>query len=48
MSGSVAVSAYELESLPLPDAAALRDWAELDSAQFDAAVAAAYRPTATS
>lgn len=43
-SGSVAVSAYELEALPLPDAETLKGWAELEGAGFEEAVARAYRP----
>jgi adenine-specific DNA-methyltransferase len=44
VSGSVAISAYELEALPLPDAQTLRVWAELDSEQLEQAVARVYRP----
>ncbi len=44
LSGSVAVSAYELESLPLPSAELLARWATLDGQAFDRAVATAYRP----
>jgi adenine-specific DNA-methyltransferase len=45
MSGSVAVSAYELESLPLPAAQTLHSWESLTGASLDAAIAAAYRPS---
>jgi adenine-specific DNA-methyltransferase len=44
LSGSVAVSAYELESLPLPGRAVLEEWKDLTPAELDDAVAAAYRP----
>lgn len=44
LSGSVAVSAYELEALPLPSSEVLREWSQLDSEQFDQAVTAAYLP----
>jgi adenine-specific DNA-methyltransferase len=44
ISGSVAVSAYELESIPLPDRAVVRAWNDLEGAALEAAVAAAYRP----
>jgi adenine-specific DNA-methyltransferase len=43
LSGSVAVSAYELQALPLPSADILREWNELDGEQLERAVAAAYR-----
>jgi len=43
ISGSVAVSSYELGSLPLPDAAVLASWAGLAGAELETAVAAAYR-----
>lgn len=42
ISGSVALSAYELESLTLPDAKTLAAWESLGDAQLDAAVARAY------
>jgi adenine-specific DNA-methyltransferase len=45
-SGSVALSAYELEALPLPDVNVLATWERLASADLEAAVAAAYRPEA--
>jgi adenine-specific DNA-methyltransferase len=48
ISGSVAVSAYELESLPLPDAATLTAWDGLRGDDLDAAIAAAYRQGPTS
>jgi len=44
ISGSVAVSAYELESLPLPDAATLMTWERLRGDALEHAVATAYRP----
>ena len=44
LSGSVAVSAYELEALPLPSSDVLKQWSVLDGAQFDQAVASAYLP----
>lgn len=44
ISGSVALSAYELESIPLPDRNVVRTWNELEGAALEAAVAAAYRP----
>jgi adenine-specific DNA-methyltransferase len=46
LSGSVAVSAYELEALPLPDAETLTGWTQLEDAGFERAVARAYRPEA--
>jgi adenine-specific DNA-methyltransferase len=44
LSGSVAVSAYELEALPLPSAEVLKQWSLLEGQEFPRAVAAAYRP----
>jgi adenine-specific DNA-methyltransferase len=44
LSGSVAVSAYEIEALPLPSCEILQEWSVLDGEEFDQAVAAAYRP----
>lgn len=44
ISGSVAISAYELESLPLPDAQVLTTWEDLRGDALERAVAAAYRP----
>jgi adenine-specific DNA-methyltransferase len=44
VSGSVAVSAYELESLPLPDFATLKAWSNLRGEELERVVAAAYRP----
>ncbi|WP_236063739.1 Eco57I restriction-modification methylase domain-containing protein [Streptomyces poriferorum] len=44
ISGSVALSAYELESIPLPDREIVRTWNDLEGASLEAAVAAAYRP----
>ncbi|SEK65974.1 Eco57I restriction-modification methylase domain-containing protein [Streptacidiphilus jiangxiensis] len=45
ISGSVALSAYELESIPLPHRDEVRKWNDLQGAALEAAVAAAYRPT---
>jgi adenine-specific DNA-methyltransferase len=44
ISGSVAVSAYELESLPLPDLNTLRNWNNLRGDDLEQAVAATYQP----
>jgi adenine-specific DNA-methyltransferase len=44
LTGSVAVSAYELESLPLPDAGVLDRWAQLDGEDLSRAISSAYRP----
>jgi adenine-specific DNA-methyltransferase len=44
MSGSVAVSAYELESLPLPDDEVLARWNAMTSDELRRAVAAQYDP----
>jgi adenine-specific DNA-methyltransferase len=44
ISGSVAVSAYEIESIPLPHRDVVRSWNNLKGAALEAAVAAAYRP----
>jgi adenine-specific DNA-methyltransferase len=44
ISGSVALSAYELESLPLPGAGTLAGWNSLRGDDLERAVAAAYRP----
>lgn len=46
VAGSVALSAYELESLPLPAPEVLSSWEGLDDEALDIAVAAAYRPGA--
>jgi adenine-specific DNA-methyltransferase len=46
ISGSVALSAYELESIPLPDPDVVRTWNGLEGAALETAVAAAYRPEA--
>ncbi|MDO4039279.1 Eco57I restriction-modification methylase domain-containing protein [Clavibacter michiganensis] len=43
ISGSVAVSSYELGSLPLPDASTLAEWDSLTGVALDAAIAKAYR-----
>jgi adenine-specific DNA-methyltransferase len=45
ISGSVALSAYELESIPLPHRDLVRKWNDLEGAALEAAVAAAYRST---
>ncbi|WP_188037077.1 Eco57I restriction-modification methylase domain-containing protein [Actinotalea sp. JY-7885] len=42
LSGSVAVSAFELSALPLPDAATLRGWCDLEGEALERAVARAY------
>jgi adenine-specific DNA-methyltransferase len=42
ISGSVAISAYELESLPLPDAGTLESWEALTGESLEASVALAY------
>jgi adenine-specific DNA-methyltransferase len=42
MTGTVAVSAYELEALQLPDAATLRAWAALPGRELEAAIAEAF------
>lgn len=44
ISGSVALSAYELESLPLPSADVVQSWNDLEGEEFEAAVAVAYTP----
>lgn len=43
LTGSVAVSAYELSALRFPGASVLASWSDLHEDQLDAAVAAAYR-----
>ena len=43
LSGSVAVSAYEIESIPLPDAETLRTWNGRTDEDLEGAVAFAYR-----
>jgi adenine-specific DNA-methyltransferase len=45
ISGSVAVSAYELEALPFPSEDVLREWGTADD-ELDAAIEAAYRTEA--
>ncbi|GHH09475.1 Eco57I restriction-modification methylase domain-containing protein [Streptomyces rubradiris] len=45
ISGSVALSAYELESIPMPHREIVRKWNDLEGDALEAAVAAAYRPT---
>jgi adenine-specific DNA-methyltransferase len=45
LSGSVAVSAYEIESIPFPCAETLATWNELTGEDLERAVAVAYRPT---
>lgn len=42
ISGSVALSAYELASLPVPDAATLHAWESLDKDELELAIARAY------
>lgn len=44
LSGSVAVSAYELEALPLPSIGAMATWDDLGEEAFERAVALAYKP----
>jgi adenine-specific DNA-methyltransferase len=44
ISGSVAVSSYELGALPLPAADVLSSWGPLSDSELEAAVTAAYRP----
>ena len=44
LSGSVALSAYELESLSLPDAETLGAWETLRGESLEKAVRDAYRP----
>jgi adenine-specific DNA-methyltransferase len=44
LSGSVAVSSYELSALPLPDAETLSSWETLYGNDLEVAVANAYRP----
>lgn len=44
ISGSVALSAYELEALPLPESSVLLTWEALRGEDLERAVAAAYRP----
>lgn len=44
ISGSVALSAYELESLPLPSPGTLASWEDLQGEDLEQAVARAYRP----
>lgn len=44
LSGSVALSAYELEALPLPDVEILAGWESLRGAELERAVSDAYRP----
>ncbi|QZQ53712.1 Eco57I restriction-modification methylase domain-containing protein (plasmid) [Curtobacterium sp. TC1] len=43
LSGTVAVSSYELAALPLPDAEVLATWEDLTGDELEAAVAKAYR-----
>ncbi|WP_426979960.1 N-6 DNA methylase (plasmid) [Pseudarthrobacter sp. O4] len=47
ISGSVAVSSYEIDSLPLPEASVLAEWEGLSGLELEKAVAAAYNPGAT-
>ncbi len=44
IAGSVALSCFELESLPLPAADILASWEPLEGAELERAVANAYRP----
>lgn len=44
VSGSVALSAYELMALPMPDEATILEWHGLDDDQLERAVATAYTP----
>jgi adenine-specific DNA-methyltransferase len=44
ISGSVALSAYELESIPLPSPNVVRSWNDLEGAALEESVSAAYRP----
>jgi adenine-specific DNA-methyltransferase len=44
ISGSVAVSSYEIDSLPLPAAATLASWESLRGEELEIAVRAAYTP----
>lgn len=46
LAGSVAVSAYELESLPLPAAEVLTTWETLTGDELNSAAASAYHPEA--
>ncbi|GAA1836275.1 N-6 DNA methylase [Nocardioides hankookensis] len=43
LSGSVALSAYELESLPFPPVEVLRSWDDLPAAELEVTVSAHYR-----
>jgi adenine-specific DNA-methyltransferase len=47
ISGSVAVSSYEIDALPLPDATVLASWEALHGLELEKAVAAAYNLGAT-
>lgn len=47
ISGSVALSAFELSSLPLPSAEVLSSWEELDECELATAVCREYRLGAT-
>jgi adenine-specific DNA-methyltransferase len=44
LSGSVAVSAYEIEAVPFPSAEVLAEWTQLRGADLERAVSEAYRP----
>lgn len=46
ISGSVALSAYELQSMPMPSRAVVSQWEDLEGQALETAVAAAYRPGA--
>jgi adenine-specific DNA-methyltransferase len=47
LSGSVALSAFELEALPLPDGATLSRWEKLTDVALEKAIVKAYRPQAS-
>ena len=44
VSGSVALSAYELMALPMPSEETITEWAELNDTDLNRVVAQAYRP----
>lgn len=44
ISGSVALSAYELQSIPMPPREVVQGWEHLEDDELEAAIAAAYRP----
>lgn len=47
ISGTVAISAYELASIPLPASSVLTEWEELGGVALESAIADAYRITRT-